>query len=52
MKCATEMASDSMIYIPRFIWNDLDIQKLIAGDTQTHTEHSDLFYFFKTWKVG
>jgi hypothetical protein len=35
MKCAFEMGSDALIYIPSFIKIGSGIQKLIRGDTQT-----------------
>jgi hypothetical protein len=37
---AVEMGSGAVIYIPSFIKIGLGVQKLIAGDTQTHT-HTD-----------
>jgi hypothetical protein len=37
MKYAVEMGSDSMKYIPSFIQIDSGIQKLIWGDSQTHS---------------
>jgi hypothetical protein len=38
MKCAVEMGSGAMIYIPSFIKTGSGVQKLIRGDTQTHTD--------------
>jgi hypothetical protein len=35
MKCADEIGSSAMIYIPSFIKFGSDIQKLIKGDEQT-----------------
>jgi hypothetical protein len=39
MKYAVELGSGVMVYIPNFIKIGLGIQKLIVGDTQTHTDH-------------
>jgi hypothetical protein len=41
-KYAVEMGSSATIYIPSFIKTDSGIQKLIAGDTQTHRWQGDL----------
>jgi hypothetical protein len=38
MKYAVEMGSDAMTYIPSYIKIGSAIQKLIRGDTQTHTD--------------
>jgi hypothetical protein len=46
MKYAIEMDSGVLIYIPNFIKTDSDIQKLVWGDSQTRTQHSDLISFF------
>jgi hypothetical protein len=35
MKCALEMGSGAMIYIPSFIKIGSPIQRLIGGETQT-----------------
>jgi hypothetical protein len=37
MKYAVEMGSGAMIYIPSFIKIGSGIQKLIGGDSQTHS---------------
>jgi hypothetical protein len=37
MKYAVEMDSGAMIYVPSFVKIGSCIQKLIGGDTQTHT---------------
>jgi hypothetical protein len=37
MKYAVEMDSGAMMYIPSFIKIGSGIQKLTAGDTQTHS---------------
>jgi hypothetical protein len=37
MKYAVEMGSGDMLYIPVFINTGSRIQKLIAGNTQTHS---------------
>jgi hypothetical protein len=46
MKYAVEMDSGAMIHIPSFIKIDSGIQRLMSGDTQTHTQiyrqHDDL----------
>jgi hypothetical protein len=39
MKCAIEMGSGAMIYIPSFIKIGSGIQKLITGDTYVHRRH-------------
>jgi hypothetical protein len=55
MKCAVEMGSGAMIYIPSFIKIGSGIHKLIREDTQTHGQHGDrisLLSFFKLRKVG
>jgi hypothetical protein len=35
MKCAVEMSSGAMIYVPSLVKIDSDIQKLLGGDTDT-----------------
>jgi hypothetical protein len=52
MKCAVEMDSVAMTYIPSFIKISSGIQKLIGGDLQTHRKYGFrcLFYFFKIRK--
>jgi hypothetical protein len=50
------MGSDALIYVPSFIKIGPGVQKLIGGDTQTHThgQHRDLISllcFFKIRKV-
>jgi hypothetical protein len=42
MKYAVEMGSGAMIYIPSFIKIGSGIQKLTAGDSQTHRQYGDL----------
>jgi hypothetical protein len=54
---AVEMGSGAMTYAPSFIKIGSGIQKLIGGDTQTHTHRQQhdlisLIYFFKGRKVG
>jgi hypothetical protein len=51
------MGSGSMIYVPSFIEIGSVIQKLIEGDTQTHTHRQQrvlisLLYFLKVRNVG
>jgi hypothetical protein len=41
MKCAVDMGSSAMIYIPSFIKIGSGIQKLIGGGTQTHRQLGD-----------
>jgi hypothetical protein len=38
MKYAVELVSGAMIYIPRYIKIDSDIQKLIGGGIHRHTD--------------
>jgi hypothetical protein len=41
MKCAVEMASDGMTFIPIFIEIDIGVRKLLGGggkQTQTHID--------------
>jgi hypothetical protein len=55
MKYAVEMGSGAMIRISDFIKIDSDMQKLIAGDTQTHRQQGDrisLFSFIFLSKYG
>jgi hypothetical protein len=56
MKCAVEMGSGAMIYVPSFINIGSGIQKLIGREyTDTHRQQRDLIsllYFFKIRKVG
>jgi hypothetical protein len=60
MKCANEMGSGAMVYIPNFIKIRSGIQKLIwvggrHTDTQMNKQDRDrisLLFFFKIWKVG
>jgi hypothetical protein len=40
MKCAVEMGSGAMMYIPSYIKIGSGIPKLIEGDSQTH-KHTD-----------
>jgi hypothetical protein len=53
------MDSGSVIYVPSFIKIGLGIQKLIGGDTQTHTHTRrqqrdliSLLYFFQNEESG
>jgi hypothetical protein len=51
------MGSGAVIYVPSFVKIGSGVQKLIRGDTQTHTHGQQrdlisLLYFFKTRKVG
>jgi hypothetical protein len=51
------MGSGALIYVPSFIKNGSGVQKLIRGETQTHTHGQQrdlisLFYFFKIRKIG
>jgi hypothetical protein len=49
MKCAVEMGSGAVIYIPSFIKIGSAIRKLIGGDLQTQTawrDRSRLLPFF------
>jgi hypothetical protein len=53
MKYAVEMGSDAMLYIPRLVKTGSGIQKLIRGDSQTHTawlSHKPTFIFSKYGK--
>jgi hypothetical protein len=54
---AVEMGSGAVLYVPSFIKIGWGIQKLIVGDTQTHTHRQQrdlisLLYFFKIRKWG
>jgi hypothetical protein len=55
MKYATDMGSSSVINITSFVMIGSDIQKLIRGRIQRHTDHGDsisLLLFFKIRKTG
>jgi hypothetical protein len=55
MKHTVEMDSDAMICMPNLIKIGSGIQKLIRGDSQTHSQHGDrisLLTFFEIRKVG
>jgi hypothetical protein len=50
MKCAVQMGSGVMIYIPSFIKMGSDLQKLMEWDTNSQTAsrlHKPTFTFFK-----
>jgi hypothetical protein len=54
---AAEMGLNAVIYVPRFIKIGPGVQKLMGGDTQTHTHWQQrdlisLIYFFKIRKAG
>jgi hypothetical protein len=56
MKYAVGTGSGAVIYIPSFIKTGSGIQKLMKGNTQTHSQYDDLisvlkFLFFKIMKV-
>jgi hypothetical protein len=50
MKYTVEMGSGAMIYVPSFLKIGSGIQKLLTGDSQTHTAwklHKPTFIFSK-----
>jgi hypothetical protein len=54
---AVEMGSGAVIYVPSFIQIGSGVQKLIRGDTRTHTHGQQLdlislLYFFQNRKVN
>jgi hypothetical protein len=56
MKCAAEMGSGAMIYIPSFTKIGSDIRRLMeGGNSQTHRQHGQhisLFSFFQNKGSG
>jgi hypothetical protein len=51
MKCAVEMGSGGMIYIPSFIKTGSGIQKLVGGDSPRHRQQGDLIRLLSFLKI-